>query len=93
MRHIALAVAVCVMLSGCITRGQVKASTWLNNGLPEDLCVSEPRLRDYGFYRRLNDGRLEFMAFCNPQSVHWLSFFDQDLNTLVDKLLPERRGH
>jgi hypothetical protein len=75
----------------CITRQEVRAYTWLNNGLPADLCEREPRLQDHGFYRRLNDGRLEFISFCQPNAKDWIGIHRQDFEDVLDKLLPEKR--
>lgn len=76
-------------LSSCVTRGEVRAYFYLNNGLPADLCEREPRLRDYGFYRRLNDGRFEFVSFCSPDAKRYLGILDDDLERLLDKTLPK----
>lgn len=48
-------------LSGCMTKKEIMATVWKNNGLPVDLCGPSraespyPQLWDYGVYRRLND--------------------------------------
>lgn len=86
-------------IQGCITRAEIKATIWDNNGLSPELCetVKPPELRSdlakqlwqYGFYRRLDRGKFEFMAFCDPKAVHWLAVYDQDFNEILDKTLPE----
>lgn len=85
-------------LAGCKpTREEIDATIWLNNSpLPEALCgdeLSTPRseLWNYGFYRRLNDGRLEFISFCDPQAAKWLGIIDTDFKNLLDKYVPEKR--
>lgn len=78
--------------AGCPSRPEIEAYVWLNNGLPPELCAKHPELRDYGFYRRLNDGKVEFIAFCDPLSVHWLAVYDRDYQRLLDKYLPARSG-
>lgn len=78
-------------LTGCVTRPEIKAAFWMNNGLPADLCASELRLKDYGFYRKLNTGKLEFMPFCNPDVKHFVAIIDSDLEKILDKLLPENK--
>jgi hypothetical protein len=71
---------------GCITRGQINASVWLNNTpIPKDLCDREPSLKDYGFFRRLDSGQIEFVSFCSPQAVQWLAMFKDDFNRLMDE--------
>jgi hypothetical protein len=42
-------------LSGCLTRKEVLAYIWENNGMPDGVCNREPELLKRGFYRRLND--------------------------------------
>lgn len=80
-----LLLAMATAFSGCIDRDQIEASIWLNNGLPQDLCDQEPELHDYGFYRKLNDGSLEFVSFCDPKSKEWLSMHSDDFNRLMDE--------
>jgi len=82
--------AAAVIASGCITRAEIKASLWLNNGIPEEVCSREPSLRDHGFYRRLNDGKLEFISFCSPDASRWISIYDADLEKILDETLPDQ---
>lgn len=46
-------------------------------------------LWSYGFYRQLNDGKKDFISFCAPEAVHWLSMYDEDFNALMDKWVPK----
>ncbi len=93
-------------LSGCVTRAELRAALWLNNGLPADRCgpsqaeSPEPDLWLYGFYRKLNDeachdlgkppGCIEFVPFCDPRSKDWSSMYKDDLNKILDQLIPKR---
>jgi len=80
---------------GCLApkRSEINASIWLNNApLPEELCQTHKELNDYGFYRKLNDGNLEFISFCNKDAAQWLSMHQSDFEKLMDKYVPERRG-
>jgi hypothetical protein len=79
-----LLVPIALLLVGCPSRQEIEAAAWLNNGLPEELCKKEPELQNYGFYRRLNNGKFDFISFCNPESKRWISFFDQDLKKLLN---------
>ena len=79
----------CLALSGCISRGQVRATVWLNNGLPDGICDREPVLWDYGFYRKLKDGKFEFMSFCDPRAKDWVSIYKDDFERILDGLLPK----
>lgn len=63
---------------------------WLNNGIPSDICDREPSLRDRGLYRRLNDGRFEFISFCDERIKDWISVHSTDFNRVLDDLLPQR---
>jgi hypothetical protein len=73
------------------TRKQVLAEIWLNNGMSEELCQEMPQLRQYGFYRRLNSGRLEFLSFCNPEARKYVAMYGPKFNEVLDKLLPEKK--
>lgn len=80
----------CVLLglmgAGCISRGKIEAQIWLNNTpIPKELCDKTPELKDYGFFRRLNSGQLEFVSFCSPLAVQWLAMFKDDFNRLMDE--------
>lgn len=70
---------------------------WLNNGLPEDLCgpsaelSPQPRLWQYGFYRKLESGKYELVPFCmNKSSQKMIGIVDYQFNYFLDTLLPER---
>jgi hypothetical protein len=64
---------------------------WLTNApVPVDVCEREPLLKDYGLFRKLNDGKLEFISICNPQIKHWLSIHEIDFKDLLDKYIPEK---
>lgn len=75
---------------GCVSKKEIKASIWLNNSpIPEEICLREPDLRNYGFYRRLDNGKIEFISWCNKEASHWLSIFDKDLERILKATLPE----
>jgi hypothetical protein len=81
------------MLTGCLSREQVDAKVWLNNApLPAELCAKLPELKEYGFYRKLNDGTIEFMSFCDPRAADWLSMYKTDYGKIMDQLLPKPKG-
>lgn len=89
-----LALSTAILCLGCVNRTQIRANLWLNNGLPADLCASEPRLKDYGFYRRLKDGGFEFIPFCDAAlTPHMLAIVDTDLDALLDQAgVPQENG-
>jgi hypothetical protein len=85
-------IGVVAISSGCITRQEIKAYTWLNNSpIPDELCAREPALQNYGFYRRLNNKKFEFISFCDPRANDWVAFYNKDLEAVLDKLLPKKR--
>lgn len=75
-----------LLLSSCITRKKISAYIWLNNSpVPQELCLREPALNDYGLYRKLNDGRLEFVSFCDVKARQFLSMHKDDFERLINK--------
>lgn len=85
-----LLLAVSPALNSCVTKPEIMAAVWLNNTpIPPEICTSVPALQQYGFYRRLNDGKLEFISFCNPQAVNWLGVHQDDFNRMMDKTFPK----
>jgi hypothetical protein len=83
-----------LVLTSCKTptRKEIDATLWLNNTNAKvfrDLCAREPVLLNIGFYRKLNDGRKEFISFCSPRAVNYFGILDRDLNNMLDKYLPE----
>jgi hypothetical protein len=83
-------------LSACVTRGEVDATIWMHNGLPEEMCVqaSENQAQgigwDYGFYRKLKDGKLEFISFCDPTSKQWLAMHKDDYEKWMSLLVKKK---
>lgn len=83
-------VIMALSLSSCITRKQIEATIWRNNApVPQDLCSRVPELRDYGLYRKLDSGKLEFISVCNPVMRQMLSIHEKDLQKILDELLPK----
>lgn len=86
-----LMLSIVFFFSGCVTREEVKAYVWLNNGMPAEICAREPELLNYGFYRRLNDDKFEFISFCDERAKNWLGIYKADFEKMLDALLPEKR--
>lgn len=84
-----LLLVVLSMLTGCITRGEVRAALWLNDGMAPELCEKYPELQKRGFYRVLKDGREEFLSYCHPEALKMSSIHQQDLERLLDHLRPD----
>ncbi len=90
---ILIGIFLAISLTGCLSRKEIQASIWLNNApIPVELCEEKPELKQYGFYRRLNDGKLEFISFCDPSAHKWLAMYETDFNRILDELIPRRRG-
>jgi hypothetical protein len=90
--RILLCLSFLFVLPSCITRQEISAAIWLNNGLPSELCQKEPELRNYGFYRKLNSGKIEFISFCSARANEWLSMHQGDYNRLLEKALGTQQG-
>lgn len=67
-------------------RSEIEAKVWNNNfPLPQEICDKVPELQDYGFYRRLNDGKLELQSVCNPLMPQMVSMKYDDFKALLDQ--------
>ncbi len=79
-------------MSGCLKRSEIEASIWLNNApLPDSVCVI-PENTHYGFYRRLNDGRFEFVSFCDARAHDWLAIHKDEFQRLLEKAYPKNKN-
>ena len=77
---------LCLSFQGCQTptRSQVDALTWLNNfPIPPD-ATDHCR---YGFYRRLDDGNLEFFSICNQSMPKMISMKDAEYKELLNQYI------
>lgn len=83
--------AILFLTLGCRpSREEIEITLWRNNlPLPVEYCVAGSPLLDYGYYRRLNSGKLEFISFCNPAILEFLSIQKNDLQNLLDKYVPK----
>lgn len=79
-----------LLLSSCISREEVEAVIFLNNfHAMGPICERTPEIKQYGFYRKLNDGKLEFVSICNSTARNYLAVHKDDFNRLLDKALPK----
>jgi hypothetical protein len=75
------------LVSCRVTRQEVEATLWLNNSpIPAEVCRKEPDLWKYGFYRRLDSGKFEFVSFCKLEARKWIAIYEDDMNRLLDRL-------
>lgn len=92
---ICLVSSIAILSLGCISRGEIRASIWLNNGSDPELCgptraqSPHPELWDRGFYRRLNGGGFDFISFCNPLAAQWVGIYRADLEAILNETLPK----
>jgi hypothetical protein len=79
--------------SGCITRKQIEAATWLNNfhSIDPTLCYPGGPLYERGFFRRLDDGRFQFISICTETAAKMLSVTAEDYKKLLDAALERKR--
>lgn len=80
---------LCLAASCNVTREEIEATVWLNNFPPASLCLTNPELSQYGFYRRLNNGKLEFMSMCKKEARDFFAIPKADFNRLLDRALPK----
>lgn len=74
------------------TRPEINAKIWLNNsGGPslQTICAREEALKNFGFYRKLNNGKLEFVSFCSSDAKNFFAVTEKDFNEILDKYIPE----
>lgn len=75
-------------MSGCVTKRRVNKYLWLNNfPLPPEACSVT---MEYGFYRKLNNGKFEFVSACSEESQDWVSMHKDDLAKLLSRLPDEK---
>jgi hypothetical protein len=80
-------------LSGCVTRKQIEAATWVNNfnSLSPELCYPAGPLYRVGFFRRLDDGKFQFVSACSPTGAKMLSVTAEDYKKILDAALERKR--
>jgi hypothetical protein len=52
-------------------------------------CKADPELIMYGFYRRLNGGKFEFISFCQPEAAQMISVTKDDYEKIMAGLTPK----
>lgn len=60
-----------------------------NSPIPKELCESHEELGKYGFYRKLNNGKLEFVSFCDQEAARWVAMFEDDFYSLLNQYVPK----
>lgn len=81
-------------LTGCnsVTRKKIEAAVWATNApIPAELCEREPEVSQYGFFRRLNDGRLEFVSFCKKEASLYVTMYSDDFERIMNEAFGTRK--
>jgi acid phosphatase class B len=68
-----------------VSRKKIEAAIWLNNFPPKELCERNPELHQYGFYRKLNNGKLEFVSICKEEAKKYLTMYKDDLDEIMQE--------
>lgn len=81
-----MAIFALLFLVSCVTRNQINSYLWLNNSpIPTEICEREPLLKDYGLFRRLNNGNFEFISICDARMKNFLSMHKNDLARILNE--------
>lgn len=81
-----LAIFGLLFLVSCVTRNQINGYLWLNNiPVPQEICDREPLLKDYGLFRRLNNGNFEFISVCDQRMKQFFSMHKNDLARILNE--------
>jgi len=85
-------ILISLFFVSCVTREQIQATIWLNNfnDSIQPICARDPELKNYGFYRKLNTGKIEFVSVCSLQAVHFVALPEKDFNNILDQALPKK---
>jgi len=73
----------------CISGPKLKAALWLNEPLPAEVCA-HPLLKEWGAYRKLNDGRYEITPYCAKEWGDYFAIRRNDLETILRETLPKK---
>src|SRR5690606_24188297 len=80
--------------SSCsLTREQIDAISWPVNAKywqeETDACDRIPELHLMGFGRTLDNGKVEFISWCNPLAQEIVAFKETELLNLINATLPK----
>jgi len=75
-----------LLTSSCVARKEIEAATWLNNfnAISDEHCLPGGALYQIGFFRRLNDGKFQFISACSATGERMLSMTAEDYKKLLD---------
>lgn len=66
-------------------QADIDANVFLIDRLPSKLCAENPALKEYGIYRKLNNGKEEFVSFCKREIELYMVFYSKDVERVLDK--------
>lgn len=89
---LALSLLTAFLVSGCVSRKKIEAAVWATNApIPQEICLREPEVAQYGFYRRLNNGQLEFVSWCSEQAAYYVTMYSDDFERVMNEAFGTRR--
>lgn len=74
-----------ILCQGCVSRKKIEAAIWLNNFPPQELCAKNPELHEYGFYRKLNNGKFEFVSICKEEARLYLTMYKDHFDNIMQE--------
>lgn len=80
-----------LVLTSCLTREEIDAALWNSDRIPVEYCEKYPEIKEYGFYRKLNDGNEEFVSFCSDNAKTYFAMYNKDFEKLVTKAQLKKR--
>lgn len=83
---VSLVLLLILLATGCVTRKQIEAATWLNNfnAIPKEACYPGGAMYQVGFFRRLDNGKFQFISACSDTAAKMLSATPEDYKKLLD---------
>lgn len=77
-----------ILLQGCLSRKDVLAEVWLESGIPASACT--PEVAKSGVYRKLNNGKYEFISYCNKNILNSVRFNGDKFYNVLNAELPDK---
>ena len=74
-----------LLSQGCVTRARINAKLWYGIAIPEDICEKTPEVKSYGIFRKLNNGKFEFVSICSDEYQDFFSIHKDDLERLLNE--------
>lgn len=82
-----LNIAIIASLCGCrtITKEEIDITLWMNNGPVEAAACTTGDTAQRGFYRKLDNGKYDFVSWCKPEANQFMAIQKDDLARLLQK--------